>query len=112
MDCIFCKIIEGEIPSKAVYNDELVFAFYDVSPKAPVHILIVPKKHIVSVNDFTVDDNALLAHIFDVAKQIAKRKGISESGYRLIFNTGKDAGQTVFHAHLHILGGDTLCDLG
>lgn len=112
MECIFCKIIEGEIPSKAIYNDELVYAFYDVQPKAPVHILIVPKKHIVSVDDFTTADNALLVHMFDIAKQIAKRKGISESGYRLIFNTGKDAGQTVFHAHLHILGGDTLCDLG
>lgn len=112
MECIFCKIVNEEIPSKAVYKDDFVYAFYDIAPKAPVHILIVPKKHIVSIDEFKKEDNALLLRMFDVARQIAKRKGINETGYRLVLNTGKDAGQTVFHVHMHILGGDTLTDLG
>ncbi len=108
MDCIFCKIIKGEIPSEKVYEDELVFAFRDINPVAPVHILIVPKQHLVSVNDITAENSAVAARIFEVAAKIAKEQGISESGYRIVTNSGADSGQTVFHLHFHLLGGRTL----
>lgn len=104
-DCIFCKIISGEIPSTNVYKDEQVTAFRDINPAAPTHVLIVPNKHIDSVNMMMVDDEPLIGHLFFVAKQIAAQEGISEGGYRLIVNTGAEAGQTVFHIHLHLLGG-------
>ncbi len=104
-DCIFCKIIAGEIPSTQVYRNERVTAFRDINPAAPVHVLIVPNRHIASVNDLTPEDEPLIGHLFSVAKQIAAEEGISESGYRLIINTGPDAGQVVFHLHLHLLGG-------
>jgi histidine triad (HIT) family protein len=104
-DCIFCKIISGEIPSTNVYKDEQVTAFRDINPAAPTHILIVPNKHIDSVNMMMVDDEPLIGHLFFVAKQLAAQEGISEGGYRLIVNTGAEAGQTVFHIHLHLLGG-------
>ena len=104
-DCIFCKIVAGEIPSTQVYRDESVTAFRDINPAAPVHVLIVPNRHIASVNDLTPEDEPLIGHLFSVAKQIAAEEGISESGYRLIINTGPDAGQVVFHLHLHLLGG-------
>ncbi|HRK90088.1 MAG TPA: histidine triad nucleotide-binding protein [Anaerolineales bacterium] len=104
-DCIFCKIISGEIPSTNVYKDEQVTAFRDINPAAPTHVLIVPNKHIDSVNMMMVDDEPLIGHLFFVAKQLAAQEGISEGGYRLIVNTGAEAGQTVFHIHLHLLGG-------
>ncbi|HAX70360.1 MAG TPA: histidine triad nucleotide-binding protein [Anaerolineae bacterium] len=104
-DCIFCKIISGEIPSTNVYKDEQVTAFRDINPAAPTHVLIVPNKHIDSVNMIMVDDEPLIGHLFFVAKQLAAQEGISEGGYRLIINTGAEAGQTVFHIHLHLLGG-------
>ncbi len=104
-DCIFCKIIKKEIPAKIVYEDDKVVAFEDVNPQAPVHILIVPIKHIPTILDITQDDNALIGHIFMVANNIAKNKGISGSGFRTVFNCNKDAGQAVYHIHLHILGG-------
>lgn len=104
-DCIFCKIISGEIPSTNVYKDEQVTAFRDINPAAPTHVLIVPNKHIDSVNMMMVDDEPLIGHLFFVAKQLAAQEGISEGGYRLIINTGAEAGQTVFHIHLHLLGG-------
>ena len=104
-DCIFCKIVAGEIPSTQVYRDEQVTAFRDINPAAPVHVLIVPNRHIASVNDLTAEDEPLIGHLFSVAKQIAAEEGIAESGYRLIVNTGPDGGQVVFHLHLHLLGG-------
>ncbi len=104
-DCIFCKIITGDIPSTNVYRDEQATAFRDLNPAAPTHILIVPNKHIDSVNMLTNDNEQLIGHLFTTAKQIAAQEEIAESGYRLILNTNADAGQTVFHIHLHLLGG-------
>lgn len=104
-DCIFCKIILGEIPSTQVYDDELVTAFRDINPAAPTHILIIPKRHIAAVNDLTVEDESLVGHMFTAARQIAIQEGVAESGYRLIINNGPDGGQEVFHLHLHLLGG-------
>ena len=104
-DCIFCKIIAGEIPATIVYRDEQATAFRDINPAAPTHILIVPNKHIDSVNMLIVDDEPLIGHMFITAKNIAAQEGIAENGYRLIINTNADAGQTVFHIHLHLLGG-------
>jgi histidine triad (HIT) family protein len=107
-DCIFCKIIAGEIPSTQVYNDEVVTAFRDINPAAPTHVLIIPNKHIPSVNDLTVEDEQVMIHLFIAAKQIAEQEGIAESGYRLIVNTGPDGRQEVFHLHLHLLGGQKM----
>ncbi len=104
-DCIFCKIIQGEIPSANVYEDENIVAFRDIQPAAPTHILIVPKKHIDSVNALALEDEGLIGRMFGVAKQIAAQEGVAEKGYRLVVNTGAEAGQTVFHIHLHLLGG-------
>ena len=104
-DCIFCGIAAGKIPSQKVFEDESVIAFRDLSPKAPVHVLIVPKKHIQSVAQFTADDKELAAHIFvDVAPKLAKELGL-DGGFRLVVNTGDDGGQTVHHLHVHLLGG-------
>ncbi|MBM3181792.1 MAG: histidine triad nucleotide-binding protein [Chloroflexi bacterium] len=103
--CIFCKIITGEIPSANVYRDEQVTAFRDINPAAPTHILILPNKHIDSVNVLIDDDEQLIGHLFTTAKNIAAQEGIAEGGYRLIMNTGAGAGQTIFHIHLHLLGG-------
>lgn len=111
-DCIFCKIITGEIPSTNVYKDEFVTAFRDINPVAPTHILIVPNKHIDSVNMLIPDDEPLIGKMFSIAKQLAAKEGIAESGYRLLVNTGEEAGQTVFHIHLHLLGGRTMRALG
>ena len=103
-DCIFCKIAAGEIPAQMVYEDDSVIAFKDLSPKAPVHILIIPKKHIQSVAHFEAEDKELAAHIFvDVVPKLAKELGIAEAGFRLIMNTGKDGGQSVPHLHVHLL---------
>lgn len=107
-DCIFCKIISGEIPSTQVYHDEFVTAFRDINPAAPTHVLIIPNMHIASVNELTVDDEQVMGHLFSVAKQIAEQEGVAESGYRLIINTGPDGRQEVFHIHLHLLGGQTM----
>lgn len=107
-DCIFCKIIKGEIPSTGVYRDEQVTAFRDINPAAPTHVLIVPNRHIDSVNKMSAEDESLLGHMFMAAKTIAAQEGIDESGYRLVVNTNADAGQTVFHIHLHLIGGAPL----
>ena len=104
-DCIFCKIVSGDIPGNIVYRDEQVTAFRDINPSAPTHILIVPNKHIESVNMLIVDDEPLIGHMFTTAKNIAAQEGVADGGYRLIMNTNADAGQTVFHIHLHLLGG-------
>ena len=106
-DCLFCKIIGGAIPSTKVHEDELCYAFRDIAPQAPTHILVVPKAHIDSVNGITADNSAVVAHIFEVIPAIAKAEGL-ENGYRVVSNCGGDAGQTVFHLHFHILGGKAL----
>ena len=108
MDCVFCEIVKGNIPSKKVYEDDSVYAFYDISPMAPVHVLIVPKQHIASVNEVTAENSAVIARIYEVAAKLAKELGIAESGYRIVTNCGKNAGQTVFHLHFHLLGGTQL----
>ena len=107
MDCLFCKIVAGEIPSTKVYEDEQVLAFRDIAPMAPTHILVIPKTHIGSVNEVTAENSAVVAHIFQVIPQIAKAEGL-ENGYRVVSNCGADAGQTVHHLHFHILGGKQL----
>ena len=107
MNCLFCKIIAGDIPSTKVYEDETVFAFRDIAPQAPTHILVIPKEHIASVNGVTAGNSAVVAHIFEVIPQIAKAEGL-ENGYRVVSNCGDDAGQTVHHLHFHILGGKKL----
>ncbi len=106
--CLFCKIAAGEIPSKKAYEDETVYAFHDIAPQAPVHILVIPKKHIESAQALTREDDALLAHLFEVARIIATENGLDKTGYRLITNVGADAGQSVPHLHLHLIGGKTL----
>ncbi len=107
-DCLFCKIVEGTIPSRKVYEDELVCAFHDIQPQAPVHLLVIPKKHIASMNDCGPEDQALLGHLLLSARKIAQEAGLGESGYRLVNNCGRDSGQLVFHIHWHILGGEAL----
>ncbi len=104
MSCLFCKIVAGEIPSTAVYQDELVYAFADINPKAPVHVLVVPREHIGSLDDVGQDKRALLGHLLWAAAEIARQKGLAH-GYRIVVNTGTDGGQTVDHLHLHLLGG-------
>ena len=105
MSCLFCKIIDKEIPAKIVYEDEHVLAFEDLNPQAPVHILIIPKKHISTSLDIEEEDNELIGRMSCAANAIAKEKGIAERGFRTVMNCNKDAGQTVFHIHLHLLGG-------
>ena len=104
MDCLFCKIINGDIPSAKVYEDELVFAFRDIEPQAPTHILIIPKTHIKSVAEITPENSAVVAHIFEVAAKIAEDEGLDD-GYRIVTNCGDNAGQTVKHLHFHLMGG-------
>ena len=110
-DCIFCKLASGEIPTSAVYEDEQVFAFKDNEPKAPVHILMIPKKHFASLSEAEAEDEALLGHIRLVAQKLAAEYGIDKSGYRVLTNCGPDAGQGVFHIHYHLLGGEFLGDI-
>ncbi len=111
-DCIFCRIIAGEIPSKQVYKDDWVTAFYDINPSAPVHVLIVPNEHIPSVAAVTPQHEAVLGRLFIAARRIAEDLGVAESGFRLVVNTGRDGGQDVFHLHMHLLGGKRLGRLG
>ncbi|MGM9628823.1 MAG: histidine triad nucleotide-binding protein [Faecousia sp.] len=106
-DCLFCKIIAGEIPSDKVYEDETVYAFRDIAPQAPTHILVIPKEHISGCNGVTAENSSLVAHIFEVIPRIAQTEGLT-GGYRVISNCGPDAGQTVPHLHFHILGGKQL----
>ena len=109
MDCIFCEIIKGNIPSTKVYEDDFVTAFNDLNPQMPVHVLIVPKKHIASANDIEENDAELIGKVFLAAKKIAASMGL-ENGYRIINNCGEDAGQTVKHLHFHLIGGKTMGD--
>ncbi len=107
MDCVFCKIISGDIPSNKVYEDEKVVAFYDLEPQAPVHVLIVPKVHIESVLGVDETNSAVIAHVFEVAAKLAVELGVTD-GFRVVTNTGENAGQTVKHIHFHLLGGRKL----
>lgn len=106
-NCLFCKIIAGDIPSTKVYEDETVYAFRDINPQAPTHILVVPKSHMDDCNAVSAENSAVIAHIFEVIPQIAREEGLA-NGYRVVSNCGADAGQTVQHLHFHILGGKTL----
>lgn len=105
MDCIFCKIVRGDIPSKKVYEDEHVLAFHDISPQAPVHILIIPKKHLSTILEIEDSDEPLIGHIFTVANKIAREQGFSDRGFRIVTNCNSEGGQTVFHLHFHLLAG-------
>ena len=107
MDCLFCRIIAGTIPSSKVFEDEHTFAFADINPQAPTHVLVVPKKHIASLDHASPDDINVLGHLHAVAAEIARSKGLSK-GYRTVINTGDDGGQTVDHLHVHLLGGRSL----
>ncbi len=104
-DCLFCKIIAGEIPSEKVHEDELCVAFNDVSPQAPTHILIIPREHVSSLDDVSTDQKELVGHLMLKAADIAREQGFAENGYRVVINTNEDGGQTVFHLHVHLLGG-------
>jgi histidine triad (HIT) family protein len=113
MDCIFCRIAGGDIPAEILHKDDLVVAFRDIAPQAPVHILIVPVKHFRNLTEVNGDDYEIIAHIFKVANELADREGIAESGYRIAVNSGKEGGQVVGHLHFHLLGGRQLSgDLG
>ena len=104
-DCLFCKIIKGEIPSTKVYEDEDILAFNDINPAAPIHILVIPKKHIESLAHMQKEDEAIVGKIYGVINKIAEEKGFKDNGYRVIVNCGKDAGQEVMHLHFHVLSG-------
>jgi histidine triad (HIT) family protein len=104
-DCLFCKFVNGEIKPDTVYEDEDVLAFRDISPQAPIHVLIIPKRHIATLNDLEPEDEALIGKLFLAAKKVAKAEGIDEKGYRTVINCNKDAGQSVFHIHMHMMGG-------
>jgi histidine triad (HIT) family protein len=104
-DCLFCKFVSKKLPARIVFEDDSCLAFEDISPKAPVHILIIPKTHIASANAMTPEDETVLGHLALVARKVAAEKNIDQSGYRTVMNTGPDAGQSVFHIHLHLLGG-------
>ena len=108
MSCLFCKIIAGEIPASIVYEDDHVLAFNDINPQAPTHVLIVPKRHIETMNALEPGDDHIVGELVRRAAAIAEDRGISASGYRTVFNTNRDAGQTVFHIHLHLIGGRSL----
>lgn len=111
-DCIFCKIVAGEIPAAKVYEDEQVIAFKDINPVAPVHLLVIPKRHLASASDLSEADATMLGSLFTAVRQVAADQGIAETGYRVITNAGKDAGQVVFHLHFHVIGGKSLGQLG
>lgn len=107
-DCIFCKIVSGDIPSSKIYEDDQVVAFRDISPQAPTHILVVPKRHISGVNELASADEALVGHVYGVVARLVKELGIAESGYRVVVNSGADGQQSVLHLHFHVLGGRLL----
>jgi len=107
-DCLFCKIREGDIPADVVFENDDVLAFNDVNPQAPVHVLIIPKRHISTVNDIDAGDEVIMGKLYSVAKVIAAQRGIADDGYRLVVNCNEKAGQTVFHIHMHLLGGRSM----
>ena len=108
MNCLFCRIVAGETPADVVYKDERCLAFRDTNPQSPVHVLVVPRDHLDSLDDAAQKDEATLGHLLRVAARVANEQGLSESGYRTVINTGAGAGQSVFHLHLHVLGGRPL----
>ena len=108
MSCLFCKIVNREIPASIVYEDERVLAFNDINPQASTHVLVIPKQHVATLNDLEPDHDAIVGELVRRAAAIAKERGIDAGGYRTVFNTNRDAGQTVFHIHLHVLGGRSL----
>jgi histidine triad (HIT) family protein len=105
MDCLFCRIVAGQIPAKKVHEDDRCIGFFDINPQAPTHVLFIPKRHIATANDLTAEDRELVGHLVFCASQLARAQGIAESGYRLVMNCNGDAGQTVFHLHAHLLAG-------
>ena len=105
MDCVFCRVVKREIPSKILYEDDLVLAFEDIAPQSPIHILVIPKKHYSTILHMNENDKELIGHIFMVIKKIAKQKGFDEKGFRVVMNCNSHGGQTVFHIHFHILAG-------
>jgi len=110
MDCIFCQIVSGKLPSDIIYQDEEAIAFRDIKPQAPVHLIIIPRRHIPSLVHLSEADSSLVGHMVAIANQLAKREGVAQSGYRLVINCGKEGGQLVPHLHLHLLGGRRLSD--
>ena len=106
--CLFCRIAEGAIPSQTLYRDDHIYAFHDIKPVAPAHVLVIPRRHISSLDDLTPNEDTLVGEMVRLASGIAHELGFKERGYRLVFNTGKDAGQTVFHIHLHVLAGRSM----
>ena len=104
-DCLFCKIVNGEIPADIVFESDTAVAFRDISPQAPTHVLIIPRKHIATINDIDDDDQAIVGSLFSAARDVARQEEIADNGYRVVMNCNEDAGQTVFHIHLHLLGG-------
>ena len=108
MSCLFCRVIAGELPSRKIYEDDTLIAFHDVNPQAPVHVLIVPRRHIATLNDLAPGDDALVGAMYLRAVAIARELGIATPGYRTVFNCNRDAGQTIFHVHLHLLAGRRL----
>ena len=104
-DCLFCKILAGEIPAELVYESDTAVAFRDISPQAPTHVLVIPRKHISTINDITEDDEAIVGSLYTAARKIAAAEGIADDGYRAVMNCNEGAGQSVFHIHLHVLGG-------
>ena len=107
-DCIFCRIASGEIPAQTVYTDDQCIAFRDINPQAPAHLLIIPREHVESLNDVGLRDEGALGHLMRIASRVASDQGLAESGYRTVINTGAGAGQSVFHLHVHVLGGRPL----
>jgi histidine triad (HIT) family protein len=108
MDCLFCRIVRGELPARIVFEDEEIVAFEDINPQAPVHLLVIPRKHVPTLNDLTPADDALVGRLHRVAAELARARGVEETGYRVVLNCNAGAGQTVFHIHLHLLGGRDL----
>ena len=108
MSCLFCRIVDREIPASIVYEDDRLLAFTDINPQAPTHVLVIPKKHVPTLNDLQPDDDRLVGELVRRAAAIAHERGISVGGFRTVFNTNLDAGQTVFHIHLHLLGGRSM----
>lgn len=107
-DCLFCRMLDGEIPSDKVFEDERVYAFRDINPQAPTHILVIPRKHIASLNELGEEDTALMGELISAGARIARQEGLADQGYRSVINTGEQGGQSVHHIHLHILGGRAL----
>ncbi len=107
-DCLFCKIVEGTIPAKKVHEDEHTLAFHDIAPHAPTHVLVIPRRHVPTLNDVTLEDRELMGSLLLSATKVARELGVADSGYRLVMNCNRDAGQTVFHVHVHVLGGRPL----